>query len=41
LERLNFIYTGSASAFRQAGFVEVLRRSDTRPIMRYAIRDLR
>ncbi len=30
-----FAYTGLASAFRQAGFVEVLRRSKTRPIMRY------
>lgn len=30
-----FVYTGLASAFQQAGFAEVLRRSDTRPIMRY------
>lgn len=30
-----FAFTGLASAFRKAGFVEVLRRSDTRPIMRY------
>jgi GNAT superfamily N-acetyltransferase len=30
-----FAYTGLASAFRRAGFVEVLRRSETRPIMRY------
>jgi GNAT superfamily N-acetyltransferase len=30
-------YTGLASAFRQAGFVEALRRSETRPIMRYLI----
>ncbi len=30
-----FVYTGLSSAFRQAGFVEVLRRSETRPIMRY------
>jgi len=30
-----FVYTGLASAFRQAGFQEVLRRSETRPIMRY------
>jgi hypothetical protein len=30
-----FVYTGLASAFRQAGFKEVLRRSGTRPIMRY------
>lgn len=32
-----FAYTGLASAFRQAGFVEVLRRSETRPIMRYLV----
>lgn len=32
-----FAYTGLASAFKQAGFTEVLRRSDTRPIMRYGI----
>lgn len=32
-----FAYTGLASAFHQAGFVEVLRRSETRPIMRYFI----
>jgi GNAT superfamily N-acetyltransferase len=32
-----FAWTGIASAFRQAGFVEVLRRSPTRPIMRYVI----
>jgi GNAT superfamily N-acetyltransferase len=30
-----FAYTGVASAFRQAGFVEVLRRSESRPIMRH------
>jgi GNAT superfamily N-acetyltransferase len=30
-------YTGLVSAFRQAGFVPVLRRSETRPIMRYLI----
>lgn len=33
-----FVYTGLASAFRKAGFVECLRRSETRPIMRYYIR---
>lgn len=33
-----FVFTGLASTFRQAGFVEVLRRSETRPIMRYLIR---
>jgi GNAT superfamily N-acetyltransferase len=32
-----FIYTGTASAFRQAGFVEVARNAPTRPIFRYAI----
>jgi GNAT superfamily N-acetyltransferase len=32
-----FVYTGLASAFLKAGFVEVLRRSETRPIMRYTI----
>jgi GNAT superfamily N-acetyltransferase len=32
-----FAYTGLASAFRKTGFVEVLRRSETRPIMRYTI----
>ena len=34
-----FIYTGTAAAFQKAGFVEVARRSDTRPIMRYTIGD--
>jgi GNAT superfamily N-acetyltransferase len=34
-----FAWTGFVSAFRQAGFVEVLRRSETRPIMRYYIKD--
>jgi GNAT superfamily N-acetyltransferase len=29
-----FVWTGVPSAFRQAGFTEVLRRSKTRPIMR-------
>jgi len=29
-----FVYTGLASAFRKAGFVEVARRSATRPIYR-------
>lgn len=32
-----FAYTGTASAFRKAGFVEVVRRSETRPIMRCVI----
>lgn len=30
-----FAYTGLASTFRAAGFSEVVRRSPTRPIMRY------
>lgn len=30
-----FVYTGLSSSFKQAGFIEVLRRSETRPIMRY------
>ncbi len=29
-----FMYTGLFSAFKQAGFTEVMRRSETRPIMR-------
>jgi len=33
-----FAWTGAASAFRQAGFVEVARRSPTRPIMRAPIK---
>jgi GNAT superfamily N-acetyltransferase len=33
-----FIWTGTASAFRKAGFKEVARRSATRPIMRRVIR---
>ncbi len=32
-----FVYTGLASAFRQAGFSEIERRSATRPIMRFTI----
>lgn len=32
-----FVYTGLASAFRKVGFVEVVRRSETRPIMRYVL----
>jgi GNAT superfamily N-acetyltransferase len=36
-----FAWTGLASAFRQAGFVEVQRRSETRPIMRYMVQDHR
>jgi len=32
-----FAFTGLVSAFRSAGFVEVARRSETRPIMRYIL----
>jgi GNAT superfamily N-acetyltransferase len=32
-----FAFTGLASAFKKAGFVECLRRSATRPIMRFYI----
>ena len=34
-----FAYTGLASIFRKAGFVEVARRSERRPIMRYVIKE--
>jgi GNAT superfamily N-acetyltransferase len=34
-----FIYHGTVAAFQKAGFVEVTRRSETRPIMRFFIRD--
>lgn len=33
-----FVWTGLASAYHRAGFVEVLRRSPTRPIMRRTMR---
>ncbi len=32
-----FVYTGLISTFQSAGFVETLRRSETRPIMRYSV----
>jgi GNAT superfamily N-acetyltransferase len=32
-----FVWTGTPSAFGRAGFEEVLRRSKSRPIMRYTI----
>jgi GNAT superfamily N-acetyltransferase len=32
-----YAFTGLASTFRQTGFVEVARRSESRPIMRYYI----
>jgi len=34
-----FAYTGLASTFWKAGFVEVARRSERRPIMRYIIKE--
>ena len=34
-----FAYYGFASTFRKAGFVEVARRSETRPIMRHFIEE--
>ena len=33
-----FIFTGTASAFQEAGFVEVARNSPTRPIFRFEIK---
>jgi GNAT superfamily N-acetyltransferase len=33
-----FVHTGTASAFRQAGFQEVARHTPTRPIFRYVIK---
>lgn len=33
-----FVWTGLASAFGKAGFVECARRSETRPMMRYYIK---
>ena len=35
-----FVFTGLAPAFRKAGFVQVARRSETRPIMRYTIQQV-
>ena len=32
-----FAWTGLSSAFKKAGFKEVVRRSETRPIMRFII----
>jgi hypothetical protein len=34
-----FAWTGLASAFVKAGFTECTRRSETRPIMRFYIKD--
>jgi GNAT superfamily N-acetyltransferase len=36
-----FVWTGLAGAFRRAGFKEILRRSETRPIMRYEVKPAR
>jgi GNAT superfamily N-acetyltransferase len=33
-----FVWIGLASAFRKAGFKEIIRRSETRPIMRFSIK---
>ncbi len=33
-----FAWTGLSSAFKKAGFKEVVRRSETRPIMRFSIK---
>ncbi|MBI2847300.1 MAG: GNAT family N-acetyltransferase [Chloroflexi bacterium] len=35
-----YLYTGVVSVFHNAGFTEVLRRSETRPIMRYFVKEL-
>lgn len=34
-----WVYTGLVSSFRKAGFVEVARRSPTRPVMRYVVEE--
>jgi hypothetical protein len=34
-----FVWTGVQRAFLEAGFSEVLRRTDTRPIMRYVFEE--
>jgi len=36
-----FAYTGLASTFCKAGFVKILQRSETRPIMRYTIKEVK
>jgi hypothetical protein len=33
-----FIFTGTASAFEQAGFKEVARHAPTRPIYRFIVK---
>jgi GNAT superfamily N-acetyltransferase len=35
-----FAYTGLVSTFLKAGFIEIIRRSETRPIMRFEISKL-
>jgi len=37
LNRSPFAWTGLASVFKKAGFGEVTRRSETRPMMRFCI----
>jgi hypothetical protein len=37
VEPAPFVFTGTASVFRQAGFKEVARNSPTRPIYRFVI----
>jgi len=34
-----FVWTGIASAYQKAGFVECARRSETRPIMRFVVKE--
>lgn len=34
-----YVFTGMLSTFQKAGFVEVMRRSESRPIMRYYLED--
>jgi GNAT superfamily N-acetyltransferase len=36
-----FAYTGFSSAFRKAGFQEIIRRSETRPMMRKKLRNIK
>jgi hypothetical protein len=37
LNQSPFAWTGLASAFKKAGFLEVTRRSETRPMMRFVV----
>ncbi|MFN2213480.1 MAG: GNAT family N-acetyltransferase [Anaerolineales bacterium] len=34
-----YAFTGFVSTFKKAGFIEVARRSETRPIMRYTVKE--